>query len=110
MKHYQIEYDKPIDCVEFRANFKDFDGSTEEWRKAYFDLLSWKNTWGLPYIMDIRSTRDHDAYLFIVTKKGQKERTLDYLDYLGYRNVLCEDTKVLEVEYWGEDFDWIIQG
>lgn len=109
MKRYQFDYDKPVDCVQITSKFSDFDGSAEEWRKAFFDLLSWKNTWGVPYVLDIESNRDHEAFLCIVTKKCQKEQTIEYLAYLGYRNITCNDTKVLEVECWDDDFDWIVQ-
>lgn len=78
----------------------------EEWRLAYFNLLSWKNTYDIPFVMDIKSNRNNEAFLKLVVKRENGLRTKRYLESLGYGEIDMYDTIALSVEVeWDEDID-----
>lgn len=104
-----IEYsDKKVKVVAITAYYKDFDGEVEKWRESYFHLLSWKNTWCIPYEMDIYSTSKHEPYLSIIIPSKQKERVLELLNDLGYREVkTCEvDMALIDAYDIDEEIDY----
>ena len=96
-----------INTTTFVSYAKDFEGNENwTWQKAYFTLLSWKNTWRVPLKMDICSTGDHEAYLYMVLPTKRAKRTKDYLDELGYRNIHENEGKTVKVYIeWQEDYD-----
>lgn len=99
-----IEYhQKKVKAVHISASYKDFDGEADRWREAYFNLLSWKNTWSIPYSMDIYSRRDHTAFLSMVIPRKRKEDVLEYLDDLGYREVKSTDIDLALIEVYDRD-------
>lgn len=90
-KAFETEKVKAVQIVYY---FNDWSGTTREWQEKYFELLSWRNTWQLPLEMDIYSSRKNGAYLFMVIPKEDAERTLDWLDGLGYER---EKQKVTDI-------------
>ena len=97
-----------VKATAITATFKDFNGDAEEWRKAYFDLLSWKNTWGTPLLMDINSTREGKPFLDMVVRESDKDHVVDYLDGLGYRNIKTAPVTSLIVRpEWDENIDFV---
>ena len=110
MKRQFNDYSTIEKCYIFTAYYKDFiEGGN--WQNSYFELLSWKNTWNLCYDLDILSNRKDGAFVRIVTKTGKsdfKERMLQSLDELGYRNVVVDEVKARifdAYDIWEEDFD-----
>lgn len=89
------------------AYYKDYVG--KNWQDAYFQLLAWKNTWGIPYNMDINSTSKHEAYLSMIIPEHYEEQVLEMISDLGYRNIREEVGTVgfVPVEY-DENVDWWI--
>lgn len=84
-----------LNVVKFTSNYKDFKGTS--WQNAYFELLSWKNTWNKALAMDINSTYDHKAYLYLVVKERDAELTRNMLEGLGYGNIKELKTKTLQL-------------
>lgn len=111
--YYDVDYDIEIGEVKeaswITAGYRDFDGDAVKWREAYFKLLSWKNTWSIPYRMDINSSSDNEPFLFMIVPRNRAEAVLDMLKDYGYGNISCTDTKVLEVEGFDERFEWIFE-
>ena len=102
------DYSTLEDCYVYTARYDDFD-KDHDWQKSYFELMSWKNTWGLCYDLDIRSNRE-SVWVHIVTKakKNIKEHMLEALDELGYRKVEVDEAKVRvfdPYDIWPEDLD-----
>lgn len=96
-----------VNAIEFRCSFEDFADSDEkvrEWQKAYFNLLSWKNTWGIPWEMDILSHADHSPFVRIVMEdKGKREEnTLEMLESYGYHNVEVNKYKIRLFDMYGD--------
>ena len=96
-----------VNAIEFRCDFKDFVDSDEkvrEWQKAYFNLLTWKNTWGFTWDMDILSHADHTPFVRIVIEdKGSlEENTLEMLETYGYRNVKVDKYKIRLFDMYGD--------
>ena len=86
MKSAQIlETIKTVSVIAYR---KDFDGDTTKWQQAYFQMLSWKNTWGLAYDMDILESRKNGVYVWIVLHSADNaERLVEYMTDFGYRDI-----------------------
>lgn len=79
----------------------------EQWRRAYFELLSWKNTWGIPYRMDIGSNHDHEPYLVMVIPQERRDAVVDWLKSLGYGGEMkpfLMDIGIVESP-WDDNFD-----
>lgn len=89
------EWTEIIDIVNVTTAFSDFDGDAEKWRQSYFELLSWKNTWGIPLQMDVMSTHDHEPYVFITLpkKKNMYTNMESTLKQLGYGNIQAWESK-----------------
>ena len=94
----KIEESGIIDAVYITADYNDFDKENHSWQESYFTLLSWKNTWGIPLAMDIRSTRS-SVYLMLAIPYNRDaellEHTLDMLEDGGYRNVQYKEVKIM---------------
>lgn len=109
---------RKIKTTTFIGTFEDFENTDKSiepnkaysekiraWQRAYFDLLSWKNTYYIPLIMDICSTNNHEAYLKVVVKNKSAEVTRSVLENLGYKVDEYEtDTLVVELD-WDIDCD-----
>lgn len=88
------------------SNFNDFVGAVDfekvdkasQWQDAYFSLLSWKNTWRIPYEMDIESTYDHIPFLHVVVNTDNADALVDFMETLGYGNIKRHNFKVGIVE------------
>jgi len=105
------DYSKVVNCYIFTAKYSDFvNKDCTAWQKSYFELLSWKNTWNLAYDLDILSNKSDGAFLRLVTKatESMKERMLQSLEELGYRNVSVDEVKARifdPYDIWPDDFD-----
>lgn len=89
-------YGEKVSAVDITTKSSAFTG--ESWKDAYFRLLSWKNTWGIPYRMDIMSYNDGEAYLYMIVKKVSEERVIDMLQDLGYGDIKTEDITLCVLE------------
>ena len=64
--------------------YADWSGSCREWQEAYFQMLSWKNTWGIPVKMDVYADGNHEAYFYVLVPADRADQTREYMDELGY--------------------------
>lgn len=105
MKIYATERIEATRITTHHSNFsKDAD-----WREAYFDLLSWKNTYGIPFRMDICSTSSGEAYLTMIVKRTSAERVVNYLKSLGYGAIVQVDITVMKIEpEWDGTVDYYV--
>lgn len=94
----RIEGSEKVECAHISSPFSEFHGDVEKWQKAYFELLAWKNTWGFPYMMDICSYHDGEAYLTMVVKRDRADKVRDWLEDLGYGCIEVSDCIVEEFE------------
>lgn len=78
-------------------NLKHDGNDVRRWQEAYFELLSWKNTWYLALNLDMCSTRDGEPFVRLIVKEKDKERTENYLKSLGYIGVKVYDTVTLKL-------------
>ena len=84
-----------IETTTFTSNYSNFVG--KDWQNAYFKLLSWKNTWDLPLILDIKAGCNHEAFLEVVVKRVNANLTREYLEELGYGEINEYESKALEI-------------
>ena len=97
-KKATISLEERKKTVSLVSYYRDFKGDLDKWRRSYFDLLSWKNTFEFTYAMDIHSTGDHEAYLWMILRNpAQKEAVIEMLEDLQYSNVISHDVTVGEV-------------
>ena len=106
---YDMEFSEVKNATWITASFKDFDGDAEKWREAYFSLLAWKNTWGVPYKMDINADHNHEAFLMMVIPEQNREKVLDMLEDLGYRKVNWTGTSLVCVSNFDPMVDWVFE-
>lgn len=99
-----------IETTSFGSYYKSFNEKENwTWQQAYFRLLSWKNTWGIPLIMDICSTVEHEPYLYLVVPRDKTEHVRDYLEGLGYGEIIETETNTLKISVdWEEDLDEVV--
>ena len=98
-----------VDCISYSATYRDFNKDFD-WQKSYFELLSWKNTWGLCYDLDILSNRLEGAFVRLVVKdtKTMREKMLTALEELGYQNICVSEYKARvfdPLDIWPGDLD-----
>ena len=94
----------------FTASYKDWVDqidSVEEWRKAFFTLLSYKNSFSGFLELTILSTHDGTPYLYMVcdAKKLNQENMRQRLIELGYfpKEFNC-NARFIDT-YWDEKWD-----
>ena len=97
-------YYETKDAVKITANYEDFEpyvdeekvSKAEQWRRAYFELLSWKNTWSFPRV-DLLSYHNHEPYVMVIIEPHNKDGTVEWMESLGYK-VKVEDIPLAVVE------------
>lgn len=57
-------YERPIAMI--TSNFNDWTGTVEEWRTAFFKLLSYKNSFSGFLELTINSNFNHTPFLYMV--------------------------------------------
>ena len=76
---------KTVSVIAYR---NDFDGDTAKWQQAYFQMLSWKNTFSIAYYMDILESRQNGVFVCVVLHSAENaDRLLGFMNGLGYRNI-----------------------
>lgn len=99
----RVEFEKEKVAI-IQSDVGDFDNELGDWQGAFFKLLSLKNTFDFIYELTIKARRNYSAYLYIVVADGAKERTVDYLENLGYGNLKVSEGNVGVCE-WVEEID-----
>lgn len=102
MSKVSIDNVEEIKASAFRMFYEDFKGN--DWREAYFHLLSWKNTWGMAYELDMLARKNHKPFVKLVVNRDIKNKVAEMLIDLGYSNISCVDILIAEVEV-GYDTD-----
>lgn len=107
------EVDSEIkEVTSFTSSYANWEGTVEEWRSAFFRLLSYKNTYNGFYELTINACHDHTAYLYLVIDNNEinAELVFDLLQDLGYKNIdrhasLARVVDTMWSDAWDEDFD-----
>ena len=101
---------KEVTC--FTSSYSDWKGTVEEWRSAFFNLLSHKNTFDGFYELTVLSYSDHIPYLYMVIDNDElnAERVFELLQELGYKNIdrhasLARVIDAVWTDAWDEDAD-----
>lgn len=107
----KIESTRTFNAVRITSHSNDF-AKDQDWKEAYFGLLTWKNTWYIPYKMDIESNRSGAYLSMIVRDEGiTVENTLEMLTNMGYGNIKTDKITVMEIEPgWNEKIDEYVIG
>lgn len=89
------------------ASYTNWKGTVEEWRRAFFTLLSHKNSFSGFYELTIDSTWDSGAYLYMVCDKKElnQDAVTDLLTDLGYEFDVVEAKARVLYPAWNEEWD-----
>ena len=91
----KIDYSRKVKAKLVRAYFGDFSGDVRKWQEAYFELIAWKNTFGIPYSLDIKAWGSRGPYVEIVLKNGKAVANLETaMTELGYKSIKIDDVNV----------------
>ena len=86
------------------AHLSDFDTTVNTWQHAYFTMLSWKNTWGLVYQMDLLESRKSGVYVWVLLHEADNaNRLIEFMEGLGYRNIKTSKENVGIVQLYDID-------
>lgn len=83
MKKETFETER-VEAVQVIYYFRDWKGTVQDWQEAFFQLLAWKNTFGIPYKLDILSGNLTGPYMYMVIGADKLESVTDMLDGKGY--------------------------
>jgi len=99
------QYYEEKDAVSFSSSYEDWAGSADEWREAFFKLLSYKNTFNGFFELTINAYGDHTPYMYMVvdSKKLNVSAIENLLKDLGYNAYTESEYKIRIVD--GFDLD-----
>lgn len=104
-----IEVEK-IDTFQIISKHSDFNKENYSWQEAYFQVMAFQNTFDFAYSTNIESTHDHEAYLLIILRpETGKDRIVEWLEGLGYRNLIVNDVTVGEIQTYDLGVDYITE-
>lgn len=94
---YEFEH-----AVEIRIAFNDAGMKVRDWQEAYFKLLTYKNTWGRCYKLDMIALCDHSASIELIVNASYGEQYTEYIKYLYPADaikVYDREVVTMEMEY-----------
>lgn len=103
-------YEEKENAVIIKTYFASFHGDVRKWKEAYFQLLSYKNTFSsLIYKVDIHSTQ-LDVFVKIIASVTVAKMLNDMMESIGYRNIAINPIIAcfLEPKDWEEGTEYII--
>lgn len=102
----EVQKEKTVQiCSKHSAFQKD-----RSWQEAYFQVMSYQNTYEFAYQTAIHSTHDHEAYLWILLRpKTSLDLIKDFLTDLGYGDLKIDNVTVGEIETYDLDVDYIAE-
>ena len=105
LKHIEIEN---IPTFQITSKYSAFNNQYYTWQEAYFQVMTFQNTYGFAYRTNIESTRDHEAYLWILLRPDtDKDRIVSWLTGLGYEDLQVDKVMVGEMATYDLDVDYI---
>jgi len=111
MKIRHIEKQNAKLVIAYASDFDEQGNDwTRAWQGAYFNLLSWKNTWGFASNLDIGESRKEGVFVRVVIPCEEPEATeradrlVEWMEEMGYRNIKVSDVdiKVIDIEERGD--------
>lgn len=91
-----LGYEKK-EAVRFIIKFKDQQMDVKKWQENYFKLISWKNTWGGAYKLDVNSNKTEGTFIVFVVAKAYSKTMEEWLEELGF-NYMAYEVTVGEIE------------
>ena len=85
------------DAKRLTSNIRDFQGSTEDWKLAFYEVWRYQMTWSFMYEIAVRESRKNGVFIDILYAPDFEKSLLNALEDLGYRNVKISDCKVAEI-------------
>lgn len=99
-KNFEIDF---ADVVEITFSYNNWNGTVTEWQEAFFKLLSWKNTFEVPFELDIKDGAKHVPFLSITVSEHEAGDVAELLDGYGYQiedqNVIHQFAVLINAEF-----------
>ena len=108
MKCFEDRYDAVFVSSRYSVyepDEKSTGSKAEQWRQAFFQLLSLQNTYDMFWELTIRATVDHEPYLYAVVRESFADHFVEDLEYLGYRKLTTRHVTVCQLEPDDDDYD-----
>ena len=103
----QIEIEK-VPTIQITSKFSAFNGDIRAWQEAYFRVMQYQNTFNFAYETSIHSTRDHEAYLWVLLRsETDHDRIKEWLTDLGYGELTVAKVSVGEFAAYDMDIDYV---
>lgn len=83
-----------------RAYRSDFTGSTEEWKRSFYEIWRYQMTWDFAYEIRVHEVSDGDICVDLLVKDAYLNHAKDMMKYLGYGNVRCSSEHIGVVELY----------
>lgn len=93
----KVEYTEKVKAKAFVSYHKDFDHENYSWKESYFKLLSWKNTFSIPYKMDINDNRKNGVFVYILIPVNNPDTPVmlkEMMEDWGYGDIKITDYTV----------------
>lgn len=87
------------------SHLSDFDGDTQKWKNAVYDLFRWNMTYSYAYKINVNESRSRGVFVCIYCRPKFEEPLLDTMEDLGFRNTKAthEDFGTIECTEFPED-------
>lgn len=81
-------------AIRVRTFRSDFDGTTDEWKRVFYEVWRWQMTWDFAYEIRVHEMHDGDLCASLLIKSAYKKQCVDMLEEYGYRNIKVENEPV----------------
>ena len=96
-----VRKEKSVQIVSY---FNDFDGDVRKWQEAFFELLSWNNTWSTCYVLEICASRARGTFVRVTPHNPDTvDSVIGMMEGLGYKGFKTDDVTIGLAEYCGCD-------
>ena len=75
------------------AHLKDFEGDSQDWRNAFYELWRYQMTWSFAHKIIVSESRKNGVFVSL-TIRGYEDVLLSTMEGLGYRNVKVTDETI----------------
>lgn len=101
----RVEHEDAIRVIAF---LKDFEGSVEDWKKAWYTLWQYRMTFSFAHEIILQESRKNGVYVDMLVKPSYIEILKETMHDLGYREVETYDERIGFVNDETEDcFTWV---
>lgn len=98
------------EVTRIRTFLEDFDGTVEEWKKAFYEIWRYQMTWSFAHEISVHEVHGGDVCVSILAKDAYLNSAKSMMESLGYRNLQTskEHLGVIETYELDDDMIWTV--